>query len=205
MTLLRHEEIIIVIKAPGTWHEGKYIDGSISYVETYANIQPLNDTELQMLKEGDRLRDAVKIYSETEIKEDYFIRRKSENSKKIITCSIDTVVDSTRYSCIVNDSTFTYDSGIGATAISIAAGIVALITAGSEFVSVEDNLDGTYTITSTVEGTNFNIRHDSNQSFVIDTNNVKKEYKAMKPRNWSIHNISHYKIIALLVEDKNGL
>lgn len=205
MTLLRHEDIIIVIKATGTFHEGKYTEGTISYVTATANIQPLNDTELQMLKEGDRLRDAIKLYSETEIKEDYFIRRKSENIKKAVTCSINTVIDSTKYSCIVNDSTFTYDSGIGATAISIAAGLVSLITAGSELVSVVDNLDGTYTITSIVEGTDFNIRHDANQSHVIDIANVKKEYKAMKPRNWSVHSISHYKIIALLVEDKDGL
>lgn len=205
MTLLRNEEIIIVKKANGTWSKGHHTDGTTSYVQGKSSVQPLNDRELQMLEEGDRVKSTKKFYTETMLLDDDFVRRKKENVKKVVTCTIYNVIDSTDYTCTINGTQFLYNSGIGATAFTIAAGIVLEILGGTELIVVVDNLDGSYTITSTIEGTNFTIEVDTNQSFVVDTANVKKEYKIKQDKDYTSHNIAHYKAYGFLVERNNGL
>lgn len=57
--------------------------------------------------------------------------------------SVGTVVDSTDYTITINGTAYTHDSGAGATAINIMAGLETLVTGGSEPVVFTDNLDGT--------------------------------------------------------------
>lgn len=71
------------------------------------------------------------------------------------TVTVATVEDSTSYVLTLNGQDFTYTSGVAATAESIAAGIkdtyeITPITG----VAITDNLDGTLTITSTVDWSN---------------------------------------------------
>jgi len=210
MSLFNNENIIIINKATGSWVKGHHVDGDISYVRGKANVQPINDDELQSLKEGERIKGTLKFYSETEILKNYFVRRAdvikaNENIAKVVICTIDNIVDSTDYTCTINDTEFLYNSGIGATALSIVDGIVTNILLGSELISVIDNFNGTYTITSSIEGTDFTISVDDNQSFSIDTVNIKKEYKIMQSKDYIAHNIKYYKAYGYLVERKNGL
>ena len=211
MGLMDNELILIVKKATGTFTKGHYTDGAITYVNAYASVQPINDDELQMLNIGDRVKGTKKFYSESNIAFDDFIRRidpikaPGENIAKIVTCTVDNVLDSIDYTCEINTTEFLFNSGVGATALSIVAGIVNEINNGAEPVSVIDNLDGTYTITSTIQGTNFTILTDADQSINIDVENVKKEYKIMQSKDYSMHGIPHYKAYGYLVESSNGL
>lgn len=203
--LMDNETIIIIKKADATWIKGRPLEGESTYLTAQASVQPINDNELQMLEEGDRVKGTLKFYSETEILDGYFLRRSIENVAKVVTCTINDVVDSVDYLCTINSTVFRYNSGVGATAISIAAGIVAAITAGSELVSVVDNLDRSYTITSTVKGNNFTIEIDDRQYVTVNTENVTKEYKAMQDKDYSVHDIPYYKAYGFLVERQNGL
>lgn len=81
--------------------------------------------------------------------------------------SIDTVVDSTDYTVTINGTEFTYNSGVGATNLSIAAGLEAAINLGSEPVTATDDLDGTITLDADVAGTAF--------SFLIAGSNMGYE------------------------------
>jgi len=201
MGLINLEPIVIIKKNPGTRIKGHYIPGSITATEADANSQPLNGEELQLLEEGDRVKSTRKFYSEYEIKENNFIRRSKENVAQVDTCSVDTVLDSTDYTCTINGTIFTYNSGIGATALSIVDGIVTEIQGGSEPINVVDNLNGTYTITSSIVGTEFTLSVDTNQSFDLDVANVRKQYRIMQVKDYSDHNIPHYKGYGVLDEE----
>jgi len=211
MNLINNEDILIIKKADGTFTKGQYSDGAVTYIPATASCQPINDAELQILKLGDRVKGSLKIYSYSEILEDYFMRRidpvkaPGENIAKIVTCTIDNIIDSTDYTCTIDGTVFTYNSGIGATALSIVAGIVIEISGGVELVTTVDNLNGTYTITSSIKGNDFVIAVDANQSINIDVANVKKEYKIMQSKNYTSHNIKYYKAYGFLVESPNGL
>jgi len=205
MTLLDNEIIIIIKQNTGTWLKGHHAEGTKTYSYANASVQPINGDELQNLPEGERIKGTLKFYSESELFDNYFLRRKNENVKKIATCTIDNVLDSTDYTCTINETEFLFNSGVGATAISIVAGIVNEIESGSEQITVIDNLDGTYTITANIEGSNYTLIVDDNQSFNIDVENVTKEYKCKQDKDYSVHNISHYKAYGFLVERKNGL
>ena len=205
MSLINNEEIIIVEKAIGTRTKGHYTDGTTTYSNALASVQPINDNELQILQLGDRVKGTLKFYSSSLIEVDNFLRRSNENVKKIVTCTIDNVLDATDYTCTINSTEFLYNSGVGATALSIVAGIVSEISGGSELITVVDSLDGTYTITSSIKGTNFTIEVDDNQSANVDTENVKKEYKVLQVKDWTVHSIKYYKAYSCLVERANGL
>ena len=205
MSLLDNEVIIIINQSTGSWNKGHHVEGTKTYIYANASVQPINGDELQNLPEGDRVKGTLKFYSITEMLDDYFLRRKNENTKKVVTCTVDNVVDSTDYTCTINGTEFLFNSGVGATAISIAAGIVNEISGGSEPVIVLDNLDGTYTVTATIEGSDYTIVVDSNQLANVDIENVTKEYKCMQCKDYSMHNISYYKAYGFLIERKNGL
>lgn len=205
MSLLDNEIIIIVKPSTGTWIKGHYSDGTKVCSYAYASVQPINDNELQNLQEGDRIKGTLKFYSESEMISDYFLRRKNENVKKVITCTVDNVLDSTDYTCTINGTEFLFNSGVGATAESIVIGIVSEIEGGSEPIAVVDNLDGTYTITASFEGSDYTLVVDDNQSINVDIANITKEYKCMQDKDYSAHNIAHYKAYGFLVERQNGL
>lgn len=197
--MINDKEIIILRKAAGTWYKGFYTPGTLSIIYAKANSQPLNGEELQKLEEGNRIKGTRKFYSEIEIIEGDIVRRSKENVAQVETCEVDVVIDSTDYTCTINGNEFLYNSGIGATTLSIVAGLVAAIQSGSELITIIDNLDGTYTITSSVKGTLFTIEVDGNQSINHDVENVTVEYEIMQAKDWHEHNIPHYKTYGLLI------
>jgi hypothetical protein len=205
MSLLNNEDIIIVKKIPGTYIKGQYIEGSYNYVRGKASVQPINDNELQCLPEGNRIKGTLKFYSEFEISNDNFLRRTNENVAKVMSILIDNVLDSTDYTCTINGTIFLYNSGIGATKFSIVNGIVNTILLGSELVIVKDNLDGSYTVTSEIEGTDFTLSVDFNQMAMLDYENIQKQYKCMQDKDYTSHSLKHYKAYGFLQEQVNGL
>ena len=73
--------------------------------------------------------------------------------------TVASVIDDTDYTVTVNDSAFTVDSGSSATAVSIAALLVAAINGGTEPVTASDNLDGTFDLVEDTAGTIFGLSH----------------------------------------------
>jgi uncharacterized phage protein gp47/JayE len=63
-----------------------------------------------------------------------------------IIAEVTTVQDGQDYTVVINGDAFTFNSGIGATAESIAAGVVSEINSGGEPVTATDNLDGTFAV-----------------------------------------------------------
>lgn len=73
--------------------------------------------------------------------------------------TVATAVDNTDYTVTINGTAFTVDSGVAATAITIAAALVTAITAGSEPVTATDNLDGTFDLDADVAGVPYGLSH----------------------------------------------
>jgi len=198
MGLLKNEEVVIIRPVGGSYTKGHYVALDPFITTILASVQPINGDELLLLSEGNRKGGTLKFYSESEIKTDDILRRKQYNSTQKNICTIDTALDSTDYTCTLNGTVFTYNSGIGATKLTIAAGLVSQILTGSEPITIINNLDETYTITAIVTGTPFTIAVDDNQSINEDTINVTKEYKALQDKDYSVHSISHYKAYGFL-------
>jgi len=200
MGLIKNEEVVLIRPTGGNedYVKGHYIASSPSITTIDASVQPINDDELLLLSEGNRKAGTLKFYSESEIKTDDFLRRKEYNSAQQNTCTIDTGLASTDYTCTINGTIFTYNSGSNTDPILIAAGLVSQISAGLEPIIVTDNLDGTYTIMADVIGTPFTITVDVNQSIVEDVENITKEYKALQDKDYSVHSLSHYKAYGFL-------
>ena len=86
------------------------------------------------------------------------------------------------YNLTINSSSYDYTSGVGATAVLIAASLISLASAGSEPVSFTNNLNGTYDILATVAGDSFTLDMDTNQTDVelIANVNVASELADLK-------------------------
>lgn len=95
------------------------------------------------------------------------IGRRATSDTAVIT--VDTVVDSTTYTCTINGTVFSVNSGVGATAASIAGLLETAINAGSEPVTATDNLDGTYDLDADVASTAYSVKVDVNQSAAFTT------------------------------------
>lgn len=203
MSLLKNESILIIRYPTPTLVKGHYIQGTPSFIYALANVQPINGDELLLLPEGNRKKGTIKIYSETEIIDNDILRRVDNrytyNIAQINTCTVDVALDSTDYTCTINGTVFTHTSIVGATILTIVAGLVSEINLGSELVTAVDNLDGTYTLTSDIKGTLFTVSVDVNQSVVLDVENITEEYKIMQDKDYSVHDIPHYKVYGFLM------
>jgi len=71
--------------------------------------------------------------------------------------TIDTVIDNTDYVIDINGTPFTFNSGVTATNITIATGLVGQINLGVEPVTAVDGLDGTFVLNADVAGTAFSV------------------------------------------------
>ena len=92
--------------------------------------------------------------------------------------SVLTVADSTDYTVTINGVASTFNSGVSATAESIAAGLVAQIITNAEPVTPTDNLDG---------------------SFYIDTNDITVTFSVIVTANLSLDKISNN--LSVIAED----
>lgn len=89
-----------------------------------------------------------------------------------ILIDVDTVTDSIDYTVIINGTPSTFNSGVSATAESIAAGIVAEILISPESIDASDNLDGTFFVTSPDFTVEFTATVTAELAFLKATANV---------------------------------
>lgn len=201
MSLIENELVVRERRINSRYINGHWIYDSATYTELWVNTQPIGGDETIYLPEANRDSEAIVIYSTNEILEDDIIRRDSENVAQVNTCTIGNVVDNISYAIGIDIEVHSYNSGVSATSLSIAAGIVSAITLSSSLVDAVDNLDGTYTVTSKIKGNAFDIVVDANQSQVEDVANVIKAFKIVRGRDWSAHSISHYEVYGYLLEN----
>lgn len=95
------------------------------------------------------------------------IGRRATSDTSVVT--VDTVVDNATYTCEINGTVFSVNSGGSATAASIAGLLVTAINGGSEPVTATDNLDGTYDLDADVASTAYSVKLDTNQSAAFTT------------------------------------
>lgn len=99
-------------------------------------------------------------------------RRKTSD---VCTVTVAKVANSTAYTIKLNGTEFTFTSDASATAIEIAAGIVAAINAGSVPVTAAAVGDGTYTLTADVAGVAYSVKIDSRQTIAFTTSQTIAE------------------------------
>jgi len=75
MSLLQNETITITRKAPGSYVDGFFVAGSSSDISILASVQPLTGNEFLQLGEGDRYKEAWKVFSTSEIRANDVITR----------------------------------------------------------------------------------------------------------------------------------
>jgi len=201
MSLLKNESLILIRYPAPTLSKGHYTKAQPSVILCDGSVQPINGDELALLPEGNREKGSIKIYTEIPMYDDDIIRRNDDkyNVAKVDICTIDNVTDEIDYTCAINDTSFVHTSIVGATGLTIAAGLVELINDGAELVEATDNLDGTYTITSTYRGTSYGIEVDENQSVVNLVANTTEEYRILENKDYSVYTLSHYKLYGFLL------
>jgi len=201
MSFLTYEPLLLIRYPEPTKSKGHYTKGTPTIISCSGNVQPLNGDELKLLSEGNRKKGSIKIYTEITMYDDDIIRRNDDkyNIFQIDICTIDNIIDETEYTCSINSTTYTHTSIIGATNLTIVAGLVDKINNGSENIEATDNLDGTYSITSIYRGTSYTIEVDENQSVVNSVANITEEYRILQDKDYSVHSISHYKLYGFLL------
>ena len=101
------------------------------------------------------------------------ISRRKTSDNVVITVA--TVADTTEYTCTINGTEFSFTSDADATAIEIAAGLVADINGGSEPVTASDNVDGTFDLDADVAGVAYSVKIDSRQTIAYATSQTMAE------------------------------
>ena len=87
----------------------------------------------------------------------------SSNIRQVTFFFIQDVIDSEDYTININGTDFTVNSGVGATAASIAALLAIDINAGAEpVIADDDDEDGSFLVMATTAGTAFTFEVDNN-------------------------------------------
>lgn len=87
----------------------------------------------------------------------------TENFKQVTSFFVSDVIDSEDYTITINSTDFTINSGVSATAVSIAAALTAAVNAGAEPVTADDDDEnGSFLVMADVAGTPFTVRSDNN-------------------------------------------
>lgn len=131
------------------------LDPHVNWVErtrTYSSASALLDDGFESTDPA--YIAALSAFSQTPSPTQIKIGRQQVDSVGV---SIDTVVDSTDYTCTINGIDFTVNSGVAATAASIALLLVTAINLGSEPITATDDVDGTYTLAADVSGVAYTV------------------------------------------------
>lgn len=147
-------------------------------LRTYTDIEGVAED----FQDGDEeLKAATALFSQDIKPESIIIGRREANEQQQLSVSVDIVVDDTDYTVTVNSTEFIINSGVAATAITIATALVGAIVAGAEPVTPTDGLDGTFVIKSDVAGDSFGLVVDANmsitQTVVVSIDTVEDDTK----------------------------
>lgn len=156
------EEIVEVIITRQTTAISRAGFGTILILDPHVNFVERTRTysaASQLLDDGFESTDpaylaALAAFSQTPSPVNLKVGRRQVDSVGV---TIDTVTDSIDYIIDINGTAFTFNSGVAATNITIATGLVGQINGGSEPVTAVDGLDGTFVLNADVLGTAFTV------------------------------------------------
>lgn len=153
--------------------------GFDSLSKVYTNY---NDVLLDFSATDPEALAASAVFSQTITVKQLLIGRRATSDLTVVT--VDEAVDSVVYSCTINGTVFSINSGVSATPITIAAALVSAINLGSEPVTATDNLDGTYDLVADVASTPYSVKVNLNQSMVFVTSDtVANDLAAISQQN----------------------
>jgi len=129
------------------------------------------------------------VFSQTITVKQLLIGRRATSDTVLIT--VDNAVDNITYSCTINGTVFSVNSGGSATPTTIATALFTAINLGSEPVTASDNLDGTYDLVADVASTPYSVKVDANQSIAYTASDTMANDLA----NLSIENNDWYGLV----------
>ena len=141
------------------------------FAESYRTYTDIEEVEEDFETTDEEWKAANALFAQDNSPESIVIGKRAANVAQVNVITV-TAEDSHDYNLTINSSSYDFTSGIGATAISIAASLISLASAGSEPVSFTNNLDGTYDIEADISGDSFTISVDDNQSSSNTVENV---------------------------------
>lgn len=65
--LTKHKTVDVIRRLPGAYVDGKWVDGGTETFQIEANVQPFNYKDELQLKESERARQWVKVYTATRL------------------------------------------------------------------------------------------------------------------------------------------
>lgn len=143
---------------------------------------------------------AQKYFGQEVSPEKVKIAQRDADQKKKVTVSVATLQNSTAYTHTINGLAVTFTSDSNATALEIAAGLVAAINGSAQAANVTavDVLDGTYTVEADIAGVDFTSVLTANLSQVVTTANRNGQTElaaiiAEDPDWYALLNTSHVK------------
>lgn len=131
-----------------------------SFANLAAVLVDFNTTSLEYLAAQD-------IFSQSPRPRSILISRRATSDTSIVTVA--TAVDDTIYTCTLEGTVYSIDSGTSATVASIALALVTAINLGSGAVSATDNADGTYDLVADVAGVAYSLNTDIRQTIAYTT------------------------------------
>lgn len=144
--------------------------GFTDLTKRYANLSAVLEDFPTVSAEYMAARD---VFAQAPTVNQIIIARRATSDTAVVTVA--TVQDNTTYTCTLNGTVFSINSGVGATAISIAGLLVAAINAGSVPVTALDNADGTYDLTADVAGVAFSMYTCARQTQSFTTTQTPAE------------------------------
>lgn len=125
---------------------------------------------------------ATKVFGQAISPPEVYVGRRNVDAIKM---QVITAIDNTDYYIKINNTIFLINSGVAATAITIATAIVAAVNGGSEPVVAVDNLDGTYAVNANVSGVPYTLAYDNNQSCIsmLPTDDIVNDIIAINQEN----------------------
>lgn len=124
---------------------------------TYSTVQGLLDDGFAATSQ--EVAVATAVFSQAVTPTQLIIGRRQTDTNVI---SVGTVADNTNYTVTIDGTPYTFDSGVAATNITIAAGLTALIDPADPTVDVTNNLDGTFDLNPTVASTAYAVSTTAN-------------------------------------------
>ena len=135
-----------------------------SLVRTYSNLKAVLEDFQSTDKEAVA---AASIFSQSPSVTNIKIGRRATSDTTIITIS--NVLNTTKYTVTINGTEFSFTSDATATNLEIVAGLELAVNAGSEPVTLTDNIDGTYDLDADVGGVAYSVKVDVNQTMAFTT------------------------------------
>jgi hypothetical protein len=100
---------------------------------------------------------AVAYFSQPVSPPDVMVGFAPSDVAEVATVNVVTATDNTVYNVTVNGNAYTFNSGVGATLTTIAAGLIAAVNAGTDPVLAGNQAAGQFTVTANVAGVPFTI------------------------------------------------